>query len=43
VHEKMKQTEVVIGIALGVGDSRATAWGCDLTVDYVHINADYRT
>jgi glutamate N-acetyltransferase/amino-acid N-acetyltransferase len=43
VHEKMKQTEVVIGIELGAGDSRATAWGCDLTVDYVHINADYRT
>ena len=43
VHEKMKRPEVVIGIDLGVGDAKATAWGCDLTVDYVHINADYRT
>jgi glutamate N-acetyltransferase/amino-acid N-acetyltransferase len=43
VHEKMKQAEVIIGIELGAGDSSATAWGCDLTTDYVHINADYRT
>ncbi|HEU0075631.1 MAG TPA: bifunctional glutamate N-acetyltransferase/amino-acid acetyltransferase ArgJ [Dehalococcoidia bacterium] len=43
VHEKMKRTEVVIGIELGAGDASATAWGCDLTIDYVHINADYRT
>jgi glutamate N-acetyltransferase/amino-acid N-acetyltransferase len=43
VHERMKRPEVVIGIDLGVGDAGATAWGCDLTVDYVHINADYRT
>lgn len=43
VHERMKQDEVVIAIDLGVGDAAATAWGCDLTTDYVHINADYRT
>ena len=43
VHEKMKQDEVRIEIDLGLGDGRATAWGCDLTTDYVHINADYRT
>jgi glutamate N-acetyltransferase/amino-acid N-acetyltransferase len=43
LHEKMKQDEVVIGIDLGSGSAAATAWGCDLTTEYVHINADYRT
>ncbi len=43
VHEKMKVEEVVIEIDLRLGDANATAWGCDLTTDYVHINADYRT
>ena len=26
-----------------MGDAQATAWGCDLTFDYVKINADYRS
>jgi len=26
-----------------MGDAKATAWGCDLTYDYVKINADYRS
>jgi glutamate N-acetyltransferase/amino-acid N-acetyltransferase len=43
VHEKLKADEVVIELDLGAGASTATAWGCDLTTDYVHINADYRT
>ena len=43
LHEKMKQEEVIIGIDLGNGDASATSWGCDLTTEYVHINADYRT
>lgn len=43
VHTKMKQDEVVIDIDLGSGGHGATAWGCDLTTEYVHINADYRT
>jgi glutamate N-acetyltransferase/amino-acid N-acetyltransferase len=43
VHSKMKQDEVVIDIDLGAGSEAATAWGCDLTTEYVHINADYRT
>jgi glutamate N-acetyltransferase/amino-acid N-acetyltransferase len=43
VHEGMKQDEVVIEVDLGLGNGAATAWGCDLTTDYVHINADYRT
>jgi len=36
-------TEVFVRLDLGVGDARATAWGCDLSPDYVHINADYTT
>jgi len=26
-----------------MGEATATAWGCDLTYDYVKINADYRS
>lgn len=43
LHEKMKEDEVKIRVDLRLGDHHATAWGCDLTTDYVHINADYRT
>jgi len=43
VHELMKQDEVIIDVELRLGDGKATAWGCDLTTEYVHINADYRT
>jgi glutamate N-acetyltransferase/amino-acid N-acetyltransferase len=43
LHALMKQDEVVITIDLGSGVARATSWGCDLTTEYVHINADYRT
>ena len=35
--------EVKIRVELGLGDERATAWGCDLTEDYIRINADYTT
>jgi len=28
---------------LGVGEAQATGWGCDLSRDYVRINANYRT
>jgi glutamate N-acetyltransferase/amino-acid N-acetyltransferase len=34
---------VVITVALGAGNARAVAWGCDLTFDYIKINADYRS
>ncbi len=37
------EKEIDIVIALGDGDASATAWGCDLTYDYVKINGDYRT
>lgn len=35
--------EVFIQIGLNAGSSGATAWGCDLSGDYVRINGDYRT
>lgn len=37
------QNEVEIIIDLHEGEGKATAWGCDLTYDYVKINGDYRT
>ncbi|MBQ9148109.1 MAG: bifunctional glutamate N-acetyltransferase/amino-acid acetyltransferase ArgJ [Oscillospiraceae bacterium] len=37
------EKEIEILISLGDGDACATAWGCDLTYDYVKINGDYRT
>ncbi|MBR0509012.1 MAG: bifunctional glutamate N-acetyltransferase/amino-acid acetyltransferase ArgJ [Clostridia bacterium] len=35
--------EIEILVSLNDGDAAATAWGCDLTYDYVKINGDYRT
>ena len=37
------EKEIEIEVALNSGDASATAWGCDLTYDYVKINGDYRT
>ena len=37
------ERDIDIIITLGDGDASATAWGCDLTYDYVKINGDYRT
>jgi glutamate N-acetyltransferase/amino-acid N-acetyltransferase len=34
---------VEIEVTLGLGDGQATAWGCDLSADYVRINAEYMT
>jgi glutamate N-acetyltransferase/amino-acid N-acetyltransferase len=39
----MKNREIVIRIDVGVGKAAATVWTCDLTHDYVSINADYRS
>lgn len=41
--EILSKDEIIIDITLGDGNSDATAWGCDLTYDYVKINGDYRT
>jgi glutamate N-acetyltransferase/amino-acid N-acetyltransferase len=35
--------DVAIVVELGMDDGKATAWGCDLTYDYVKINASYRS
>ena len=37
------EKEIEILVELNSGDADATAWGCDLTYDYVKINGDYRT
>jgi glutamate N-acetyltransferase/amino-acid N-acetyltransferase len=36
-------TEILIEVDLGVGRSEGRVWTCDLTHDYIRINADYRT
>ncbi len=41
--EILLEKEIEILIGLGDGDGNATAWGCDLTYEYVKINGDYRT
>ena len=41
--EILLEKEIEIIITLGDGQAKATAWGCDLTYDYVKINGDYRT
>ena len=41
--EILLEDEIDILITLGDGDGSTTAWGCDLTYDYVKINGDYRT
>lgn len=39
----LSSSEVTALVDMKVGDAEATAWGCDLTYDYVKINADYRS
>lgn len=39
----LSESEITIQITLGDGTASATAYGCDLTYDYVKINGDYRT
>ena len=41
--EILLEKEIEIKLSLGNGPYSATAWGCDLTYDYVKINGDYRT
>ncbi len=41
--EILLEREIEILISVGDGEGEATAWGCDLTYDYVKINGDYRT
>ena len=39
----LSENEIDILVSLGDGPVSATAWGCDLTYEYVKINGDYRT
>lgn len=41
--EILLEKEIEILVSVGAGEGSATAWGCDLTYDYVKINGDYRT
>jgi len=41
--EILNEKEITVKITLGDGDAFATAWGCDLTYDYVKINGEYRS
>ena len=41
--EVLLESEIEIVVTLGDGEACSTAWGCDLTYDYVKINGDYRT
>jgi glutamate N-acetyltransferase/amino-acid N-acetyltransferase len=38
-----RDPRIEIAVDLGAGDGSGHAWGCDLTAEYVHINADYTT
>ena len=41
--EYLRREEVLLRVDLGAGRHAATAWGCDMTPEYVHINSDYTT
>ena len=43
LRRAFEQTEIVIELTLGLGGWDATAWGTDLSAEYVRINADYTT
>ena len=43
VRALFERPEVVIEVDLGAGDATARAWGCDLSKEYVRINAEYTT
>ena len=43
VRHVFEQPEIEVTATLGLGEGRAEAWGCDLSEEYVRINADYTT
>ncbi|HYL70821.1 MAG TPA: bifunctional glutamate N-acetyltransferase/amino-acid acetyltransferase ArgJ [Candidatus Dormibacteraeota bacterium] len=43
VRGALNRTRVDIAVELAAGESEGHAWGCDLTPEYVHLNADYTT
>jgi glutamate N-acetyltransferase/amino-acid N-acetyltransferase len=42
-QEVMNQEEIAVRVVLGRGDASTRVWTCDLSYDYVRINAEYRT
>jgi glutamate N-acetyltransferase/amino-acid N-acetyltransferase len=43
VVKHMDEHEVLMKLGLNIGNGKATAWGCDLSEEYVTINSDYTT
>ncbi len=43
LKEYLQGDTITINISLGLGESKVTVWGCDLTYDYVQINGEYTT
>lgn len=41
--DQFKGKEVFIHLDLGIGKAAITGWGCDMSAEYIHINADYTT
>jgi glutamate N-acetyltransferase/amino-acid N-acetyltransferase len=41
--EYLKGNDLAVGVHLGAGSATSTVWTCDLSAEYVRINADYRT
>ena len=41
--EYLKGTEITVSVGLGAGNASSTVWTCDLSAEYVRINAEYRT
>jgi glutamate N-acetyltransferase/amino-acid N-acetyltransferase len=41
--EYLKGTDLTVSVDLGAGAASSTVWTCDLSAEYVRINADYRT
>jgi glutamate N-acetyltransferase/amino-acid N-acetyltransferase len=41
--EYLKGTDIAVGVDLGAGDQSSIVWTCDLSAEYVRINAEYRT
>jgi glutamate N-acetyltransferase/amino-acid N-acetyltransferase len=41
VRAVLRQAEILIELDLGLGEASARAWGCDLSAEYVRVNADY--
>ena len=42
-HRELEPASIGVELKLGIGEAEATGWGCDLSRDYVRINASYRT